>query len=414
MVPSILGMTGALAGQGGAVTIVTPTPSRREWLTLPPNVVLEGPVDDLEGWVRGAEVVHLHGLWQGHTRRGARAARRSGVPHMIAAHGMAEPWALRQKALEEAGLHGVRRGQEPPPRVLPARALPSGNRPPARLAPRTPIALIPNGVDLRPFENLPPRSELEAEYSELAGKFVLLFFSRLHVKKGLDLLAAALGALAPSRSDLHVLVAGNDDGARNPFETKLAELGVLDRVTFVGHVAGARARQVWGAADAFILPSYSEGFSMAILEALAAAGPRSSPRRATSPNWPPPRGESSSRRPRRPSLRGSGIFWNALLPNAPPSPSAAGSLSNGITPGTARPSVSPPSIAGSRAGEHRRKQFRSSKQKADNRGHINARIGNPGDRGSGKTNDREGQCDRPRQERGRESAPVSARPLLGR
>jgi glycosyltransferase involved in cell wall biosynthesis len=37
----------------------------------------------------------------------------------------------------------------------------------------------------------------------------------------------------------------------------------------MGHVAGERARQVWGAADAFVLPSYSEGFSMAILEALA-------------------------------------------------------------------------------------------------------------------------------------------------
>ena len=41
------------------------------------------------------------------------------------------------------------------------------------------------------------------------------------------------------------------------------------RVTWVGHVSGERARQVWAAADAFVLPSYSEGFSMAILEALA-------------------------------------------------------------------------------------------------------------------------------------------------
>ena len=40
-------------------------------------------------------------------------------------------------------------------------------------------------------------------------------------------------------------------------------------MTWVGHVSGERARQVWAAADAFVLPSYSEGFSMAILEALA-------------------------------------------------------------------------------------------------------------------------------------------------
>jgi len=49
----------------------------------------------------------------------------------------------------------------------------------------------------------------------------------------------------------------------------MAELGLTRRMTYVGHVGGNVARQVWAAADAFILPSYSEGFSMAILEAMA-------------------------------------------------------------------------------------------------------------------------------------------------
>ena len=110
---------------------------------------------------------------------------------------------------------------------------------------------------------------LEAEYPELKGKFVLLFFGRVHVKKGLDLLAEALGRIAPDHPDLHLLVAGNDDGAWAPFRDRMAELGLTGRMTYLGHVAGERARQVWAAADAFVLPSYSEGFSMAVLEALA-------------------------------------------------------------------------------------------------------------------------------------------------
>src|SRR5208283_1968550 len=89
MVPSILGMTGALCRQGADVTIVTPTPSQLEAGVVQTGLRLEGPESDLEAAVSSAAVVHMHGLWQEHTRRGARAARAAGVPYVIAAHGMA-------------------------------------------------------------------------------------------------------------------------------------------------------------------------------------------------------------------------------------------------------------------------------------------------------------------------------------
>ncbi len=69
MVPSILGMTTALGAIGGAVTIVTPTPSRLDPEMLGGGLTLKGPETDLAEAVRAAEVVHLHGLWQAHTRR---------------------------------------------------------------------------------------------------------------------------------------------------------------------------------------------------------------------------------------------------------------------------------------------------------------------------------------------------------
>jgi glycosyltransferase involved in cell wall biosynthesis len=273
MVPSILGMTGALAGQAGEVTIVTPTASRLGDLAIPPRVALRGPEADLEDAVRRAEVVHMHGLWQGHTRRGARTARAARVPYLISAHGMAEPWALRQKALKKRLYTALIEGKN----LRRASCLHALSRPEIGhlrvLAPRTPIGFVPNGVDLGPFEHLPARAELEAEIPELVGKFVLLFLGRLHLKKGLDLLASALMTLAADHPDLHVLLAGPDDGALAPFLGPIDQGGLSARVTCLGHVAGERARRAWGAADAFILPSYSEGFSMAILEALAARLP---------------------------------------------------------------------------------------------------------------------------------------------
>ena len=269
MVPSILGMTGALSRLQGGVTILTPTPSRLDEAHFVPGLTIKGPETSLEESIRAAEVVHMHGLWQIQTRRGARAARMARVPYLVAAHGMADPWALKHKqwkkrlymALVEAKnlrrascLHALSR-----PEIMHFRSI----------APWTPICFVPNGVDLAPFDDLPARSVLEAEHPEIKGKFVLLFFGRAHVKKGLDLLAEALGRIVPDYPALHLVVAGNDDGAWAPFRERMADLGLISGMTYLGHVAGERARQVWGAADAFVLPSFSEGFSIAVLEALA-------------------------------------------------------------------------------------------------------------------------------------------------
>jgi glycosyltransferase involved in cell wall biosynthesis len=269
MVPSILGMTAALNRIKGDVTIVTPTPSRLDDATSRDSVPIHGPETDLEAAVGRAEVVHLHGLWQAQTRRGAKAAREARVPYLIAAHGMAEPWALKHKRWKKRVYLALVESKN----LRRAACLHALSRPEIghlrELAPWTPICFVPNGVDLAFSENLPPRRILENEYPEWKHKFLLLFYGRIHVKKGLDLLARAIGRLAAHYPELHVVLAGKDDGAWIPFRDQIADSGLAHRVTYLGHVSGQRARQVWGAADAFVLPSYSEGFSMAILEALA-------------------------------------------------------------------------------------------------------------------------------------------------
>lgn len=273
MVPSILGMTGALSRAGADVRIVTPTPSRLDPDMIPPGLPIDGPEADMIEAIRKSEVLHIHGLWQGHGRRGAAVARKTGIPYVMTAHGMAEPWALRHKRLKKLVYLALVESKN----LRRAACLHALSRPEIghlrTLAPGAPVCFVPNGVDPSFFDDLPDRAELEAEHPELKDKFVLLFYGRVHAKKGLDILAEALGALHNDFPDLHLLMAGKDDGAWAPFANRLSELGLTDRVTYLGHVGGDQARKVWAAADAFILPSYSEGFSMAILEALACSLP---------------------------------------------------------------------------------------------------------------------------------------------
>ncbi len=274
MVPSILGFTAALAQTSRQkVTLVAHTPTRRDLVASDFRVSHFDSEARLERWIERAELVHMHGLWQKQTRAGAPAARRARTPYLIAAHGMADPWALRHKkwkkrlyrlAVEDRNLKYAS--------CLHALAQPEVDAL-RRVAPRTPIALVPNGVDPSPFDSLPARSCLFDTAPHLAGRFCLLFFGRLHAKKGLDILAEALIRLARDYPTLHLLLAGRDDGARGPFLRRMQESGLSDRVSDLGHVAGESARHVWAAADAFVLPSYSEGFSMAVLEAMAARRP---------------------------------------------------------------------------------------------------------------------------------------------
>ncbi len=136
-----------------------------------------------------------------------------------------------------------------------------------------PIAVIPNGV------NLPGSGEPPAQPDFIrADRRTLLYLGRLHPKKGLKELIEAwalVKAEAPTLAqDWQLVVAGWDDGGHRARLGQLAaDLGLAADVTFPGALHGASKAGALAHADAFILPSYSEGLPVAVLEAWAYATP---------------------------------------------------------------------------------------------------------------------------------------------
>ncbi|HDH31699.1 MAG TPA: glycosyltransferase [Candidatus Wolfebacteria bacterium] len=136
------------------------------------------------------------------------------------------------------------------------------------------VFIVPNGVDLSEFENLPPKENLLNRYPELNGKKVILFLSRLDWKKGLDVLAKAYGIIATKRKDAHLLIVGDGlEGFKNKVKKWFQDEGVLDRITFTGMLTGKEKLEAFSASDIFTLPSHSESFGMAIVEAMACGLP---------------------------------------------------------------------------------------------------------------------------------------------
>jgi glycosyltransferase involved in cell wall biosynthesis len=111
-------------------------------------------------------------------------------------------------------------------------------------------------------------------YPILKDKKVILFLSRISWIKGMDILARAYGKIARERGDVHLLIVGPDEGG---YEKKVKEWledeAVLDRVTFTGMLTGKEKLEAYSGSDIFVLPSYSENFGMAAVEAMACGLP---------------------------------------------------------------------------------------------------------------------------------------------
>jgi glycosyltransferase involved in cell wall biosynthesis len=87
------------------------------------------------------------------------------------------------------------------------------------------------------------------------------------------MLLRAFAAVAEDRPAVHLFVAG-DGPLRGELEATAADLGIADRVTFLGYVPDADLPSAYATADCFALPTRQlEGFGLATLEALASGTP---------------------------------------------------------------------------------------------------------------------------------------------
>jgi poly(glycerol-phosphate) alpha-glucosyltransferase len=130
---------------------------------------------------------------------------------------------------------------------------------------RNPICIVPNSVDLPILE----RSCTPAWRKQIPpGAKILLYLGRLHAKKGLVNLLRAWECFAyEERSDWHLLIVGWDQGGHEGELRQLVRQRGLDGVHFPGPLFGADKHAAYAAADAFILPSVSEGLPLVVLEA---------------------------------------------------------------------------------------------------------------------------------------------------
>ena len=229
----------------------------------------------------GADLGCVVGLWKFPSMAAQRWSSRTGKPLMVAPHGMLDRWALQNSGMKKK-LAGWLFQNTQLHRAACLRALCPAEAASIRAYGLTnPICVVPNGVDLpASLDGDAPRHRLFP-----AGKKMLLYLGRLHPKKGLANLLAAWSATHSLGKDWSLAIAGWDQGGHEAeLKQQASDLGIAwadgaygdpaeASILFPGPQFGGDKETCYRSCDAFILPSFSEGLPMVVLEAWAFGKP---------------------------------------------------------------------------------------------------------------------------------------------
>jgi D-inositol-3-phosphate glycosyltransferase len=135
------------------------------------------------------------------------------------------------------------------------------------------IAVVPCGVDLDLFR--PQDKEAARRALGYYDERIILFVGRIEPLKGIDILINAAAQLG-EESDFHVLIVGGDRRSRQQvsrLQELASDLGIGERVWFLGAVDHEQLPLYYNAADVCVVPSYYESFGLVALEAMACGTP---------------------------------------------------------------------------------------------------------------------------------------------
>jgi glycosyltransferase involved in cell wall biosynthesis len=209
------------------------------------------------------DVIDTQGVWMNLSRVALAFHRQHTTPLVVTPHGMLDPWAVRRSARRKRFV----RWWFEKDHLAQAGAIRALNEDEARaireFGVNSPIAIIPNGVIAPDVGYVPDLADRDP---------ILQFLGRIDPKKGLEALfeAWAIVASEPTMQDWRLRV--NGWGAPDYVQglhRLVAELGIGETLILGGPVYGEEKEKTFASSAGFILPSFSEGLPMAVLEAWA-------------------------------------------------------------------------------------------------------------------------------------------------
>lgn len=233
----------------------------------------------LEKHAHEYDAVIAEGIWQYPAFAVWIASKRRSFPYFLIVHGSLDPWfntAYPVKKIKKAlywpwGIY---------PSLRDAKGVIFSNHEEKILAEQSFAPFTVNDRYVNYGAKTPPEdipSQKEAFYSafpDLKGKRLVLFLSRIDPKKGCDILIDSFAQISKRYPEAHMVMAGPDHNSWIPIlQQQAAQLGISQKITWAGMLKGELKWGAFRCAEIFVLPSHSENFGIAIVEALACRVP---------------------------------------------------------------------------------------------------------------------------------------------
>lgn len=229
----------------------------------------------LQGWLHANicnyDIIHTHELFTFAPLAAARQARAAEIPYLMTPHGALDTWGMRNKSrLVKATSLRLVEG----PLLAAAAAVNFMTALELTRAAGHGLSFRPLVLPVGIIDPDEPRQSALAPIDALAQdrRRMLLFLARIHPIKCADLLLRAFAGLE-DRDCILVIAGGGDPSLVESLRSLAAELGVYERVKWVGFTGGAGKRWLLSRATLFALPSASENYGIAAVEAMHAGLP---------------------------------------------------------------------------------------------------------------------------------------------
>ena len=221
------------------------------------------------------DLIHIHALFSFASISAGRAARANDVPYIVRPLGLLNAYGMQQRRrlVKQWSFRMIEKPLLDHAATIHYTSIQERDEA-AHLRIKAPAQVIPLGIDLTSFQQLPPPEIFYQRFPETRGKQIILFLSRLDPKKGLDLLLPAFAKLIDAKDGPHLVIAGaGSETYVGELKNMAQQLAIAHRITWAGQVGGTLKQSALAAANLFVLPSYSENFGIALLEAMASGLP---------------------------------------------------------------------------------------------------------------------------------------------